>query len=444
MSRNLLKDGDFEADWGDENSHHCLVFPEGADPYEKEVGNIFTPPGWITWFHHEEGVWSQPEVRDSWKHHDARRVHGGEKGMLLFTFHRKHDAGFLQQVQVTPGTRLRLTVWAHAWSNHKDPNQPEKFPHPSDSGWSEGAGYDPGFKLEGETSDDDWRNFTFSLGIDPTGGTNPFADTVVWGRGAHIYNQYAQPPAVEATAQADTVTVFLRSKTLWPFKHSDAYWDDAELVIVDGGEEEEEKEEVKPEKPEVRLSQRPASPKIGEAVTIEARSFTALTNVGLLVRQPSGAELTRGAVKTGRDGNWHTWTYTTSPLGEVGKHEIVLSAAGDVKVSGAFESIRPAKPQRGLPRDQYERTYVLLPSDANAAWARAVVDATWNEQRYTIGSSADDAGIGNLDKRRVIAVNPGTWPSDLRAFFKEHYAGVEYIPIEAANPQELRKKLRKL
>ena len=436
MPQNLLKNGGFEADWGEENSHRCLVIPEGAGSYERDIGNVFTPPEWVTWFHHDPGTWDQPEVRDAWGQHDQRRAHGGQKGILLFTFSRRHDAGFLQQVQVTPGTQLRLTAWAHAWSNHRDPAYRERFPHPDDGRWSEGPGYDAGFCLEGEAPDDNWRNFTFYVGIDPTGGTNPLADTVVWGRGAHIYNEYAQVPAVEATTQANTVTVFLRSKTLWPFKHNDAYWDDAELVVVDGDGV----------MPQVELSHRPAGPKVGEAVTIEARSLTALTAVGLAIRQPSGATLARGAVVIGRDGDWHTWTYTTDPLAEAGAHEFVFSAADGVEVTGTFESVRPLEPksQRGLPRVQYERTYVLLPPGAAEEWALAVVDGTWDDHRYTIGSSADDAGIGDLDVRRVIAVNPGGWPSDLRAFFEEYYPGVEYSSVQTSTPAQLKEKLKQL
>jgi hypothetical protein len=55
---------------------------------------------------------------------------------------------------------------------------------------------------------------------------------VVWSQGWHIYNGFVQPVTAEATAQSGTVTVFLRSRTKWPFKHNDAYWDDAELVAV--------------------------------------------------------------------------------------------------------------------------------------------------------------------------------------------------------------------
>ena len=73
---------------------------------------------------------------------------------------------------------------------------------------------------------------------------------------------------------------------------------------------------------------------------------------------------------------------------------------------------------RGAPRLQYKRTYLLLPNepatpDGNARlekWIQAVV-ASGVLARYcwTLGTSADDAGIGDLDRRQVIAINPETW-----------------------------------
>lgn len=95
------------------------------------------------------------------------------------------------------------------------------------------------------------------------------------------------------------------------------------------------------------------------------------------------------------------------------------------------------EPRRGHPRTQYDRTYVLLPPDADAVWARAVVEATWDQHRWTVGSSADDAGIGDLDNRTVLAVNPTKWPSDLEGFFGEHYPGVAYHAVEADSPAAL-------
>lgn len=302
---NLLNNGSFESDWSDDSSHRCLVFPGGE---ERDVGNIFTPSGgWLTWFRHEAGTWDQPEVRDAWRENDPVRVHDGEKGMLLFTFFRNHDGGFMQQVQVEPGTRLGLSAYAHAWSNGYDGG-----PHNNDPRWSEGVGRSVVAILEGEAPElngdpqnDAIGNFTFWVGIDPTGGVDPYADSVQWGQGWHIYNGYGVLTA-EAVAEGGTVTVFLRSQTLWAYRHNDAYWDSVELVAVPDDEE------------------------------------------------------------------------------------------------------PPPDEGRGQPRVQYSRRYVLLPQNVTLAMALAAMEGAY-PKRMTIGFSADDAGIGNLDSRRVIAVNEGEW-----------------------------------
>ncbi len=112
------------------------------------------------------------------------------------------------------------------------------------------------------------------------------------------------------------------------------------------------------------------------------------------------------------------------------------------RFSGAKAAV--AKLRRGQPREQYARTYVLLPPGADGAWAKAVIDATWDTQRWTVGSSADDAGIGDLDNRIVVAINPSRWPSDLEAFFEEHYPGVVFRAVEADSPAELQTMLGSL
>ena len=229
-----LRNGNFEADWSEESSHRCLTLPEGGSPYELQVGNVFTPPGWVCWFRHQEGVWAQPEGRDAWAR-NPDRMRGGAKGYVLFTFHKAHDAGLYQQVNVAPGTNLRFSAWVHAWSNHADLQRPNDFPHPDDPNWSDGAGYEKVAWPEGsqppigDAQHDARTNFTFWVGIDPTGGTNPLSGSVVWSQGWHIYNGYVQELSVQTVAQSGTVTVFVRSRTKWPFKHNDAYWDDARL-----------------------------------------------------------------------------------------------------------------------------------------------------------------------------------------------------------------------
>jgi lysostaphin len=99
---------------------------------------------------------------------------------------------------------------------------------------------------------------------------------------------------------------------------------------------------------------------------------------------------------------------------------------------------------RGQVRVPYNRTYILLPPDASAAWAQAVVGVTWDTHRFTIGGSADDAGIGDLDLRRVVAVNPAAWGDGLPAFFETYYPGLIYVPVEAESPNALRVTLEAL
>lgn len=232
MPNNLLSNGNFEQAWS--GGHRCYIIPQNGTPYFTDKDNIFVPPDWTFWFYHKPDTWDQPEGRDAWITGDPRRVHSGQKAYMYFTFYRKHDAGLLQQVNVGKGKKLQVSVWPHAWSNH-----PLSTGHPDDPRWSEGAGYqvvawpEGSQPLTGDPQQDAKSNFTFWIGIDPTGGTNPLANTVVWSPGNHIYNGYCQKITVETTSITDTVTVFLRSKTKWAFKHNDAYWDDAELTIKD-------------------------------------------------------------------------------------------------------------------------------------------------------------------------------------------------------------------
>jgi hypothetical protein len=76
------------------------------------------------------------------------------------------------------------------------------------------------------------HNFTFWVGIDPTGGTDPTAGTVIWGPGAHTYNEHHEVPVVESEALSDTITVFTKANARWGFRNNDAYWDDAVLYAV--------------------------------------------------------------------------------------------------------------------------------------------------------------------------------------------------------------------
>lgn len=99
---------------------------------------------------------------------------------------------------------------------------------------------------------------------------------------------------------------------------------------------------------------------------------------------------------------------------------------------------------RGKPREQYARTVILIPPPRNVDWALTAARVTWGKYRITIGGSSDDGGIGALDSRRVVAVNPFDWGGDLQAWYAQNYPGVEYVPLNATDTNDFATKLGKL
>ncbi len=235
-----IRNAGFEEAWEVESSYAALRIDTdtGLVEFQDTLNSILTPPGWTTWYRagraYAEGdsyiMWGQPEARTV-NHHFPDRMQAGLRGMSLFTVWRVHDAGFLQHVDVITGSYVSLSAWAHAWSNNEGAPTPD---NPDDPYWSEGAhvGFSQFSAPEGtEGLDGGDMNFTFMLGIDPTGGSNPMSDSVVWGDGIHIYNAYREVPQVWARSESSRITIFLRSVTLWRYKHNDAYWDEVKLMV---------------------------------------------------------------------------------------------------------------------------------------------------------------------------------------------------------------------
>ncbi len=223
-----LINGSFE-EWGEDNT---LVLPVGGNPYLVTWDNVKVAAPWMPWYVHEEGVWDKPESKPA---ETPERLHGGSVAACFYTFYRDHWGGHKQTVNVPVGATVRLSAWAHAWSA----TEIEGYEHWSDNPhWSVGAG-DQAFAAlhenlmpkTGHPYTDGLHNFHFRIGIDPTGNDDPLASTVVWSSDWAIYNEYHQI-AIEMQAQGDVVTAFLQSKTTWPFKHNDAYWDDARLTVI--------------------------------------------------------------------------------------------------------------------------------------------------------------------------------------------------------------------
>ncbi len=426
---NLLKNPSFEGGWW-RKTH-----------VGQEFGEIFVPEHWVAFWKQGGPVphdpantvgYGRPEMQLIDRvppFLDPLRIKDGNRGLKFFTFYRIHDAGVYQRVEgITPGTRLRGTGYAHAWSSGQD-----------NARISDGAGEGPFFvRARDYDKVDNVRNFTFTIGIDPTGGTDPWASTVVWGEGAHIYNGHAQVPPVEVVAQGTAVTFFARSVVLWPFKHCDAYMDAMELVVVDGGV-------LPPEEPPVVEPPTPLSVSITPEAAIQGEPFE-ITAVGGPSPEQTTLQITGGEVFWGQTTRTATRTTWRMVMVTPGTYSAQIAVQGQVLHTLTFRVLARPVPDaipHGFvpPREAYARTYVLLPPGAGDPWLRAALDSgVWSKYHWTIGGSADDAGVGPRT-RKVIAVNPQGWPGDLEAFFNQYYPGVDYVPIVAATPEDLRRIL---
>ena len=124
-------------------------------------------------------------------------------------------AGVYQQVSgLTPGARLQFSAFTQAFNCSDDRGC---FGPSGQFGYS----YEPG-------------DNALRVGIDPTGGTNPFSSNIVWSSFANPLDAYVQQ-SVEAVAQSDKATVFVWSAPQYPEKHLETFVDNASLAVVGQG-----------------------------------------------------------------------------------------------------------------------------------------------------------------------------------------------------------------
>ncbi|MGC9356596.1 MAG: LysM peptidoglycan-binding domain-containing protein [Anaerolineae bacterium] len=217
---NLLQNGDFEQGAGE------------AWPFQDGIMEVQVAPGWRAFWADapppgtqvpnycdpdDHGCyWARPEFRGMSTAEFAYRVHGGMLSQKYFTYNRQHEAGIYQTVSgIEPGTRLRFQIYAETWSCLGAEGNPLSCP-------------------TGANSNRPAPMHT-RVGIDPTGGTNPWAPSVVWSQEFETYDTWT-PFWVEANAEASTVTVFFYSRVDWtegwPRVNNDVYLDDATLRVV--------------------------------------------------------------------------------------------------------------------------------------------------------------------------------------------------------------------
>lgn len=74
------------------------------------------------------------------------------------------------------------------------------------------------------------------------------------------------------------------------------------------------------------------------------------------------------------------------------------------------------------------------------------MNGSWSNSKFTVGVSADDAGIGNLTNRRVIVVNPDLWydasnGKTIFQFFAAHYPQVTIQTLRASSAADLQQQV---
>ncbi len=213
--QNLLVDGDFEAPptW----------------PQQDGIGEVQVAPGWRAWYldnppgyvkipancndskEHTRCYWMRPEFRDNTSFEN--RIHSGARSQKYFSYGRMHEAGLYQQVGgIQPGVTLHFAIAIQSWQCFN-------------------------IDLCGKNGirSDDPAEMHLRVGIDPTGGTDPFSPNIVWSPEQAAFDQWVEF-SVQAVAKNDTVTVFTHSRPEWVYArlNNDVYLDDASLVVVSG------------------------------------------------------------------------------------------------------------------------------------------------------------------------------------------------------------------
>jgi len=110
----------------------------------------------------------------------------------------------------------------------------------------------------------------------------------------------------------------------------------------------------------------------------------------------------------------------------------------DVRAEVVDEPQPEPNPCRGAPREQYHRVYWLLPQHATLEQFKQACELAY-PTRGTVGFSADDAGIGDLNGRdvRVLWFSGGDWDRDaLDDFFARYYPGVSVVHEALFDPTE--------
>lgn len=151
-----------------------------------------------------------PQFNDERGHPESR--HGGAQSLRIFNEYRCHLSGVYQRVNVTQFQTYVFSAWVRTYGSNSS-----IFPGPSDTSITDAG----------------------EVGIDPNGGTDPGATSVIWGRNEST--EQWRKVSVQAVAFSNRITVFIQARLgvsggsacQWPIPFLIGFIDDAALTVAD-------------------------------------------------------------------------------------------------------------------------------------------------------------------------------------------------------------------
>lgn len=317
-----------------------------------------------------------------------------------------HVAGLWQQVPAAVGNRYEFTAEGQAWSSED---------------------VAPASQLEA-------CDVNLQLGIDPTGGTDPESPLIIWGERLQPLSHW-QTLHVTAVAEAAILTVFLKSAPNLPRRQQSVFWRNAFLRPV--GRHKRALHIVGMGDTHIDLT--PEQPQPGETVEIQLSSLREIVRGEIFVLAPDGRETAVSPQGNTQDNGRFQQRYVFE-TGADGLYDIRFVSDHGARLL-ALRLLRVTRDVQLVPRSaterDYQRVYLLLPPTANEKWLLAAARGSFL-RRFTIGFSADDAGMGDFEQRHVLAINPHHWPTVLtEGWFEQYYPGVKFTAVIANKPADL-------
>lgn len=330
----------------------------------------------------------------------------GRSVQQLSTPFATHTAGLWQQVPTAAGNEYELTVEGQAWS-------------------SEDAA--PASQLEAS-------DVNMQVGVDPTGGTDPTSPLVIWSELSQPLSRW-ETLRLNVKAEAPILTLYLKSAPTLPKRQQAVFWRNAHLRpigrhkrslnIVGSGD--------------THISLEPERPFPGDTVEVTVSSTRSHRFVELQVTRPDEQLTLVQPLRSALDDGRNQWQYRFV-ADQHGLYELRFLGDRGARLL-SLRLLQIAQEVQIVPTDSvrtsYKKVYVLLPPTADLPWLLAAARGSY-PGRFTIGFSADDAGMGTFENKRVVAVNPHHWPDVLTVnWFEQHYPGVQFTPLVANAPADL-------